>query len=472
VSSSVLIDRASCVITMDPGRRVLADASVLVRDGLIERVGWPEDSPGDPWRADEVVDGRAFVVTPGLVNAHFHVSAPFTACRNLHTDLEGSLADYFRLLRAMPDADSEAAFVMAITELLLGGTTTFGDPGDTEATDSLVAAVDRTGVRATLGRYVADVENPDVRAQDTAACVRAQEAFIERYGGGPGSRIRAWICLLGQRQHATDGLLRELGTLAARVDVPATVHAASSPTETQRTIDAFGVSPVERLARTGFLGSHAVLAHAIGVSDRDIEMLAEAGAGVTLSAMTVLRAAMGAGPHGKHPEMLAAGVPVALGADGGDWGPVSVHRAMYVAAGLFKDARMDATLIPPETALEMGTLHGARVLGLEGVVGAVAPGMRADLVLWDTRRPEWHALIDPVATLVFSADAGSVDTVLVDGRVVVRHHEPVYGDLEAIIAAGDAAGRRAMEATGIAYPRAWPLQRSSDDMVDGRDVRR
>src|SRR3712207_5081165 len=130
------------------------------------------------------------------------------------------------------------------------------------------------------------------------------------------------------------------------------------------------------------------------------------------------------------PEMLAQGVTVSLGTDAANNSNlVETLRAMYLAAVLFKDGRRDVRMVPAETALELATLGGARALGLGDEIGSLEPGKKADLVLFDTRRPEWRTLWNPVNTLVYSADGRSVHTVLVDGRVVVEHGRPTFVDL-------------------------------------------
>jgi cytosine/adenosine deaminase-related metal-dependent hydrolase len=451
VAERVLIDHAEYVIPVDGEGSVLADASTLIDGGRIEAVGW-----FDPPEVDRRIDGRGMLVTPGLVNAHFHVSAPSVAVRNFQTDTESSMSEMFDLGRAMGEEDAEAAALLGITELLLGGTTTFADPSETVRTGALVRAVERSGIRAVLGRYAVDVENEAEPAHPLPDTLRGQEEFAARWTGHAEGRVTTWISLLFGRT-SSDQLLIESKRLSDVLGIPLTIHAGSSQREIDARLKATGHRPVEHLAEVGFLGPRTLLSHAIFVDDAELASLADSGTSVVFTPMTELRAAMGLGSHGRHPEMAGAGIRVGLGADGGDWGPVSVHRAMYLAAALFKDAREEETVVPAEDALEMATRNGAEGVGLPDV-GGLRVGARADLVLWDTRRPGWRAMIDPVANFVYCADGGSVDTVIVDGRVVVSGHQPVYGDLESIIAAGEAAGRRAIAAVGTTHTRRWPMR--------------
>jgi cytosine/adenosine deaminase-related metal-dependent hydrolase len=132
-------------------------------------------------------------------------------------------------------------------------------------------------------------------------------------------------------------------------------------------------------------------------------------------------------------------------------------RAMYLAAVLYKDARGTTDVVPAELALELATLGGARALGLDREIGSIEPGKKADLVLFDTRRPEWAALHNPVNTLVYGADGRSVDTVLVDGRVVVEGGRPSYVDERDLVRQVQALGERLLERTGISFAPRWPI---------------
>ena len=136
---------------------------------------------------------------------------------------------------------------------------------------------------------------------------------------------------------------------------------------------------------------------------------------------TSLKLAKGAAAIGKYPEMMEAGVTVALGTDGvSASGNLNLHRQIHLAAGLFKDARMDASLVGGVRALRMATIDGARALGMEAEIGSLEAGKKADLVLWDLDHPEWVPYGDPVSALAWSASAASVSQTWVDGRPCYR----------------------------------------------------
>jgi cytosine/adenosine deaminase-related metal-dependent hydrolase len=160
----------------------------------------------------------------------------------------------------------------------------------------------------------------------------------------------------------------------------------------------------------------------------------------------------------KLPEMVARGICVSLGTDAGNNSNLlETLRAMYLVTVLYKDARGTTGVVPAEMAVELATLQGARALGLEREIGSLEVGKRADLVLFDTRRPEWRTLFNPVNTLVYGADGRSVHTVIVDGRVVVENHRACFVDEDALIDRVQALGQRLLERTGIRFAPRWPV---------------
>ena len=161
---------------------------------------------------------------------------------------------------------------------------------------------------------------------------------------------------------------------------------------------------------------------------------------------------------GMLPEMLKRGVTVGLGTDAGNNSNLlETMRSMNLAAVLYKDSRRDVTMVPAETALELATICGAQALGLEGDIGSIEVGKKADLVLFDTKRPEWRTIFNPVNNLVYNADGRSVHTVLVDGRVVVENHQPLFVDEWELVQKVQQLGEDLLARTGVAYPSRWPI---------------
>jgi cytosine/adenosine deaminase-related metal-dependent hydrolase len=175
--------------------------------------------------------------------------------------------------------------------------------------------------------------------------------------------------------------------------------------------------------------------------------------------VTAAKGARGVGQHGRMPELLAKGVRIALGSDSpNNSNHLDLVRSMNMAAIQYKDARQDMRQIPAESALEMGTRLGADALGLGSELGSIEAGKKADLVLFDTQRPEWQALFNPINNLVYNTDGRSVHTVLIDGRIVVDGYRQTFVDEGRLFQKIQEIGERLQARTGITFPRSrWPI---------------
>jgi cytosine/adenosine deaminase-related metal-dependent hydrolase len=175
--------------------------------------------------------------------------------------------------------------------------------------------------------------------------------------------------------------------------------------------------------------------------------------------VTAAKGGRGVRENGRLPELLAKGVKVALGCDSpNNSNHLDIVRALNMAAIQYKDARQDMRQVPAETALELATLTGAQALGVGDEIGSLEPGKKADLVLFDTERPEWQALFNPVNNLVYNADGRSVHTVIIDGRVIVDGYRQTFVDESRLYGRVQEVGERLLARTGVSFPRSrWPI---------------
>jgi cytosine/adenosine deaminase-related metal-dependent hydrolase len=258
--------------------------------------------------------------------------------------------------------------------------------------------------------------------------------------------------------YCSDELIRAAKGLADRHGVGLTLHQANRPGTVKQYQDQHGMRPVEHLEKLGALGENVLLAHVIDLDDREIDAIARTGTKTVMVPTAALKMGSRMTRTAKLPEMVARGICVSLGTDAGNNSNLlETLRAMYLVTVLYKDARGTTGVVPAEMAVELATLQGARALGLEREIGSLEVGKRADLVLFDTRRPEWRTLFNPVNTLVYGADGRSVHTVIVDGRVVVENHRACFVDEDALIDRVQALGQRLLERTGIRFAPRWPV---------------
>ena len=217
-------------------------------------------------------------------------------------------------------------------------------------------------------------------------------------------------------------------------------------------------SSIVRLEKLGFHGDNVVLSHCVGINADDIQSLISTNTPVIVCPTAVLKMGGGFGKNVPLAEMLDGGVTVGIGTDAANNSNlIETGRSVYLAAVLIKDASEDVTKIPAETAVELGTIGSAQAVGMGNSIGSIEVGKKADIVLYETMRPEWRTLFNPINNLVYSADGRSVHTVLVDGRVVIDDHQPTFVDEEELIAQVQEIGDSMLRRTGIAFAPRWPI---------------
>ena len=454
---SLKIDRARYVVSVDEQRRIIRDGSVLVENGRISRVGRADELAATG--ADRVIDARHFVVTPGFVNGHMHISYAHPVRGIFPDDLGSPLKQVFALQMAMTEEEEYHTTLLALLELVRNGTVCLLDPGSTKFPDACLQAYEDAGVRVIMGEAVTDREAPFAQPRyTTAEGITRTAAFIDKWNGRLDGRLRAWAMPFSPETCSAE-LLQGLKRVVDQRGTGLTLHHGSGPQARKDYQGRGAKNPTEYLEALGVLGPNVLLAHALGLDDAEVDCVARTGAAVTMCPVTAAKGARGATALGRMPELLARGVRVALGCDSpNNSNHLDPVRTMNMAAIQYKDARQDIRLVPAETALEMGTRLGAAALGLGDEIGAIEAGKRADLVLFDTRRPEWQALWNPVNNLIYNTDGRSVHTLVIDGRVVVHDYRQTFVDEARLFATVQEIGERLQSRTGITFPRSrWPV---------------
>jgi cytosine/adenosine deaminase-related metal-dependent hydrolase len=399
------------------------------------------------------------VVTPGFVNGHMHISYAH-AVRGIFPDDLGPayLPNVFKLQGAMTEEEEYHTSLLAITELLKYGTTCFLDPGSTKYLDACMQAYQDSGCRIIVGCHVADQPNPiNVPVHETPQATAAMEQTIQAYDHRLQDRVRAWAMPFSPG-FSTPELLVAAKKLADECQTGLTLHYNNSSQYVEACLRQHGKRPTQYLEDIGILGPNVLLAHALGLDETEVECLARTGTKVVMCPTAAIKGGAGMTRTGLLPEMLQKRVTVGLGTDAGNNSNLlETMRSMYLAAVLYKDGRQDVTMVPAETALELATIQGARALGLGDQIGSIEVGKKADLVLFDTRRPEWRSIFNPVNNLVYNADGRSVHTVIVDGRIVVEGQKPLFADEWQLIQKVQELGEDLLARAGVSYPTKWPV---------------
>ncbi|HET7339899.1 MAG TPA: amidohydrolase family protein [Methylomirabilota bacterium] len=450
----ILIEHAT-IVTVDAERRILRDGSILVDGRDIVQVG-PAGQVAPPRTPERVLDGRRRLVAPGFVDTHVHLTEHLS---------RGLMRDDIPVTRYLPDwllplystvtpEEEQTAALLACVEMIRTGTTTFCEAGTLFDVPAVADVVEDVGMRAILGRWTWDLDGQAGRMrQSTDEALGHAADVLAKVHGRAGGRIGAWPLLLGFGT-CSEALMRGARDLADAYRVGwGMMNLALHPRlGTRDTLS------VERLDALGLLGPTTKLAHMIYVGDAEVATLARRGVKIAHCPSAALKHTKGLAAHGRFPEMLQAGVCVSLGGDSGNGSNhFDMLRLMYLAATVFKDARLDVGVMPAERVLEMATIGGAEALLLERQIGSIEVGKRADLVLYDLDTPEWRPLLNPVNNLVYAASGASVRTVLVDGRVVLDEGRLTTVDEPALYARVERLSREHVRRAGVPVESKWPV---------------
>lgn len=444
------------LVTLDAERRIIRDGALGILDDRIVAIG-KREAVEAAVRARRRIDGRRFVMTPGFVNGHVHVTETLVKGyipEDVSFD-EGIWRWSVPLYELQSPAEQCLAAELSALSMLKTGTTTFLEAGTILALDPVIEALSATGIRGRVGYWVLDraFSAAGTQAASTDRALRLLEDQLRRHPSRL-DRLGVWPLLIGHNTN-TDVVWQVATALAVSHGVGVSAHMSPMAGDADWYLANTGQRPVEHLAALGVLGSHLNLTHMVHVDPHEIELLAESGTHVTHCPGAALKGAFGVTALGRFPEMVAQGVNVLLGTDGADH--ADMMREARLMAALFKDARRDTSVFPAHQALTMATVNGAEALGLSADIGSLEVGKKADFVLHDTDRPEWRPLLNVVAQLVWSADGRGVHSVWVDGRCVVENYRATQIDEERLYATAQRAALGITARSGLSATCPWPV---------------
>jgi cytosine/adenosine deaminase-related metal-dependent hydrolase len=358
----------------------------------------------------------------------------------------------------MTEEEEYYTTLLGIIELLKNGSTCFLDPGTTKFPDACMQAYEDSGCRIVLGEGLTDIpETRKLPLYSTDEAISRTEAWIKKYDHRLNDRVRCWPMPFSA-VNCTPELLKGLKRLADEYQTGMTFHHTLTPKLQQTFRQKYGKLATEFLEDCGVLGSNVLLAHVMGLDDAEIDALARTGTSVVMCPANAIKQAKGIKDNGRLPEMLDKGIKVALGSDSvNSSNHLDLVRSMNLAACLYKDARLDTKMIPAERALEMATIMGAEAFGMARDLGSVENGKKADLLLFDTKRPEWQALFNPVNNLIYSADSRSIHTVMIDGRIVVEGYEQQFAEEWPLMQKVQEIGESILKRSGLSVAHRWPI---------------
>lgn len=395
------------IITMDAQRRILERGSVAIKGDKITAVGKDVQE-----RADTVIDARGKAVLPGLINAHTHLS--MTLLRGVADDMplmEWLETKIWPIEKNLTAQDSYLGALLGCLEMIKSGTTCFAD--QYFFMQDVARAVEEAGLRAMLSYGIIEMDDPKRRESE----LRAGEKLVKTCQGAAGGRIQT---MFGPHAAYTCSpeCLMQVKELAKKYKVGIHTHISETQDEVDKITKKYGKRPVEHLDSIGFLGPEVLAAHCIWLTEKEIAVIRKQGVKPVHNPVSNMKTASGVAPV---PEMLAAGIPVSLGTDGAaSNNSLDMFSEMKFAALLSKAHKLDPTALPAQVVLEMATINGAITLGLQDKIGSLEVGKKADIVMVDMKKPHLAPLHNVISHLVYSAVGGDVDTVVVDGKVLMR----------------------------------------------------
>ncbi len=437
---------------MNATRDIIRNGAVVVQGDRIVAVGKAAEL-GARYPQATVVGGDHFVVTPGMVNSHIHITGEPLTRGYVPDDTpfeENVFVWLCQLYSVYTAAEERLSAQLAAVEMLKSGTTSFLEAGTIRFLDEVIDGLVEVGIRGRVGRWVWDLPpEPGAYRQSTDQAIGHLQRQLADFKSVANDRIGAWSIVVGHTT-CSDPLWSAARQLATDEGVGMSFHMSPAKIDPDGFIAEFGQRPMIHLRQLGVLGPDVAITHCVHVDDAEIAAMATAGVSVAHCPTTALKVSYGVTQIGKMPEMVQAGINVSIGTDGNNASNYSdLHRATYLVAGLFKDARTDPQMFPAEMAYEMATLGGARTMLLDHEIGSLEPGKKADVVLHDIDRPEWRPLLNVMNQLVWSADGRSVHTVFVDGRIVVEAGKMTTIDEDALWAAAQAAGEAITLRSGL-----------------------
>ena len=405
------------VLPFDGKDKVIAKTDVLIKGDRIEKIGKIDE------KADRLIDGNGKVLMPGIVNAHTHIA--MSLLRNYADDmpLHEWLNDAIWPIEGKMNAeDIYWGSMLTIAEMILSGTTTFLDMYD--FMEETAKAVDQAGVRGVL--TYGSIERPE----RTEKNIEKYRNFFKECDGMADRRVRVMIA-----PHApytcSDSYMLRLKDLADELGTGLNIHVSETQKEFDDSMTEYGKTPVQRLKDIGLFDTHTVAAHCVYLTDEDIDIIKEKNVYPVNNPTSNLKLASGFAPIKK---MLAKGIPVALGTDGSSSNNnVNMFEEIHLAAILNKAVDKDATSVSAYEALKMATINGAKALGLDKEIGSIEVGKKADLILIDVDKPHFTPLNNVVSAIAYSAQGSDVDTVIVDGKLLMENRELKTIDIEDVM---------------------------------------
>ena len=379
-------------------------ADILIEDDRIQKIGIINEE------VDKIIDASNMAVMPGLINAHTHLTMSLFRGYSDELELMDWLSEMWKVEDRIKKEDAYYASMLSGIEMIKSGTTTFNDHYFFEEQTAKMA--EELGMRAILSRcIIGDGEEAQVRLDE------AEELYNEWHNKCDG-RIKVCIGIHAPYTCPPDTIKKSV-ELADRLGTPIHIHYLETKDEIDKIYNQYETTVTDYLKNLNIFNYHVILAHGVHVNDRDIDVLKNISGGIVHNPISNMKLGSGFAPVKR---LRDAGINVALGTDGaGSTNTLDMFEEIKLAAYLQKGMYLSSTAISAKDVLQMATIEGARVLGIDSEVGSIEVGKKADIILVNLNKPHLSPRHDIYSLLAYSVNGADVDTTIIDGKVVMEN---------------------------------------------------
>jgi len=460
---SILI-KNGYILTLNPKREIIENGSIYIENDTILDVGKTEEMKSH--KAELVIDARKMLVMPGLIDTHTHLAqALIRGCAD-DVSLVDWLKKYVWVLQGnFTKDDGRVSAELCMAEMIRTGTTSFIECmiHTRYGFDGIAKAVERVGMRGALSKIIMDstgyADSADIMypgmIEDADSGLKETDEMYKKWHGKADGRLQVWYGLrsLGA---VTPMLFKDVARRTREKQTRMTMHLGEVVDDVRYVTENFGTNLTTFAGQHDLLGPDMVFAHGIHFEDSELKVLAETRSNISHCPASNMKLASG---FAKVPQMLQAGVPVSLGCDGGPSNNTyDMIREMRLAALIHKSYVNDPLVVTAEEAIEMATIGGAVAMGIQDMVGSLEKGKLADLILINLHELGLTPHTNPVSNLVYSGNGEYVDTVVVNGRILMQNKHLLTLDESEVMKNAREHSTALMERAGIENMPKWPIR--------------
>ncbi|MEW8973041.1 MAG: amidohydrolase [Tissierellaceae bacterium] len=406
------------LLSMGDTKDIVYSTNIYIEDDRVIHIG----DIREDIEVERIIDGRNKLAMPGLVNAHTHIG--MSLLRNYADDLplhKWLTEKIWPVEDKLNGKDIYWGSLLSMVEMIESGTTAFCDMYF--FMDEVAKGVVESGMRAVLTRgLIEEPDNPSRKLNET-------RDLFKNWNGKGNDRIKVMVAPHAPYTCSADFLLKTM-ELAKELDTGIHIHLSETKKELEDSIKSHGKSPIKYVNDLGLFDFHTIAAHCVHIDDEDIDIISKKSVYPVNNPGSNFKLASGFAPVDK---MLKKGIPVALGTDGSSSNNnLNMFEEINLAAIVNKAVNMDAISVPAYSALEMGTLNGAKALDWEDDIGSIEVGKKADIILIDMDKPHLYPKYNLISALSYSVQGSDVDTVIIDGKIVMEKREIKTLDVERI----------------------------------------